>query len=416
MFGEIKKNEIFAKCFHVEMGFVKIHNGRIVTSEGVLSRGTVLVKGGKIVEVVEGDLGVEGGPGEGAVVIDAGGRYVAPGLIDIHVHGGGGHDFMDGTVEAFLGVAALHARYGTTAMLPTTMTCPIEKLYQILDVYPEARRVNVGGAEFLGLHLEGPYLAMSQRGAQDARYIRTPSRKEYSEILERSTEIRRWSAAPEVEGALEFGRYLKERGILVAFAHTDALYDEALEGFRNGYTLATHFYSCMNGVVRRGLYRQAGAVECAYLTEEMDVEVIADGVHLPAPLLRLVHQIKGAGRTALVTDAMRAAGMPDGESVLGDISDGVRVIVEDGVAMLPDRSAFAGSVATADRLVRVMLKAGIPLVEAVRMMTATPARMIGVSDRKGALAAGMDADIIIFDEEVNVALTMIGGRVVYEKL
>jgi N-acetylglucosamine-6-phosphate deacetylase len=194
------------------------------------------------------------------------------------------------------------------------------------------------------------------------------------------------------------------------------LYEETLEGFRNGYTLATHFYSCMNGVVRKGGVRHAGAIECAYLTEGMDVEIIADGVHLPGPLLQLVHQIKGAERMALVTDAMRAAGMPEGESVLGDISDGLRVIVEDGVAKLPDRSAYAGSVATADRLLRVMVKAGIPLVEAVRMMTATPARMIGVGDRKGALAAGMDADVILFDDQIEVGLTMVGGRVVYEKL
>jgi N-acetylglucosamine-6-phosphate deacetylase len=351
------------------------------------------------------------------VGIDAGGRYVAPGLIDIHVHGGGGHDFMDGTVEAFLGVAALHAQHGTTAMLPTTMTCPLEKLYQILDIYPEARRVNVDGAQFLGLHLEGPYLAMNQCGAQDRRSIRRPWPAEYRSILDRAPDlIRRWSAAPEVEGALEFGRYLRERGILVAFAHTDALYEETLEGFRNGYTLATHFYSCMNGVVRKGGVRHAGAIECAYLTEGMDVEIIADGVHLPGPLLQLVHQIKGAERMALVTDAMRAAGMPEGESVLGDISDGLRVIVEYGVAKLPDRSAYAGSVATADRLLRVMVKAGIPLVEAVRMMTATPARMIGVGDRKGALAAGMDADVILFDDQIEVGLTMVGGRVVYEKL
>jgi N-acetylglucosamine-6-phosphate deacetylase len=395
------------------MRFVKIHNGRIMAPEGVLQRGTVLVRDGIIDAVVEGDLAA----GEGGVGIDAGGRYVAPGLIDIHVHGGGGHDFMDGTVEAFLGVAALHAQHGTTAMLPTTMTCPLEKLYQILDIYPEARRVNVDGAQFLGLHLEGPYLAMNQCGAQDRRSIRRPWPAEYRSILDRAPDlIRRWSAAPEVEGALEFGRYLRERGILVAFAHTDALYEETLEGFRNGYTLATHFYSCMNGVVRKGGVRHAGAIECAYLTEGMDVEIIADGVHLPGPLLQLVHQIKGAERMALVTDAMRAAGMPEGESVLGDISDGLRVIVEDGVAKLPDRSAYAGSVATADRLLRVMVKAGIPLVEAVRMMTATPARMIGVGDRKGALAAGMDADVILFDDQIEVGLTMVGGRVVYEKL
>ena len=394
------------------MRVVKIHNGRVLKPGGVPARGTVVVRDGVIDAVAEGDLDVER-----AVEIDAGGRYVAPGLIDIHVHGGGGYDFMDGTVEAFLGVAALHARYGTTAMLPTTMTCPIEKLYQILDVYPEADQANRVGARFLGLHLEGPYLAMNQRGAQDARYIRNPSRNEYSEILGRCPDlIRRWSAAPELVGALEFGRELRSRGIVVAFAHTDALYEETLEGFRNGYTLATHFYSCMNGVTRKDGVRYAGAIECAYLVPEIDVEVIADGAHLPAPLLRLVHQIKGPEHTALITDAMRAAGMPEGESVLGDLSDGVRVIVEDGVAKLPDRSAFAGSVATADRLVRTMVDAGVSLADAVRMMSATPARIIGVSDRKGALVKGMDADIILFDDQINICLTMIGGRVVYEKL
>jgi N-acetylglucosamine-6-phosphate deacetylase len=397
----------------------KIHNGRVITPGGILPRGTVVVGGGKILRVAEGAGGsAEGGvEGPGATVIDAGGRYVAPGFIDIHVHGGGGYDFMDGTVEAFLGVAALHARYGTTGMLPTTLTCPVEKLFKILEVYGEAKKVNGMGAEFLGLHLEGPYLAMSQKGAQDGRSIRRPQSAEYRSIFDRAPDlIRRWSAAPELEGALEFGRELRSRGIVGSFAHTDALYEETLEGFRNGFSLATHLYSCMNGVTRRGLQRYAGAVECAYLVPEIDVELIADGVHLPAPLLQLAYRIKGAERTVLVTDAMRAAGMGEGESILGGLDGGLPVVVEDGVAKLPDRSAFAGSVATADRLIRTMVSAGIPLVEAVRMMTATPARIIGVDGSKGSLEAGKDADIIILDEEVNVALTMIGGRVVYENL
>jgi len=404
----------------------KIYNGRVVTPFGVIGNGVVVMDGGKIVQVTEGRIagtsleidadGALGIDADDALEIDAGGRWVVPGFIDIHVHGGGGHDFMDGTVEAFLGVAETHARYGTTAMLPTTLTCSKETLFGLFGIYREAQRQNVKGAQFLGLHLEGPYLAMSQRGAQDPRYIRNPDRGEYLEILERSGDIRRWSAAPELEGALGFGRELRSRGIVAALAHTDALYQEALAGYEEGFTLATHFYSCMNGVTRRGVYRYAGAVEFAYLTEGMDVEIIADGVHLPEELLRLVYRIKGPGRTALITDAMRAAGMPDGESILGSRRDGIRVIVEDGVAKLPDRSAFAGSVATADRLVRVMIKAGIPLTDAVRMMSETPARIIGMEDRKGSLVPGMDADIVLFDDDIGIAMTIIAGEVVYENI
>lgn len=395
------------------MGVVKIYNGRVITPDGVIEGG-VVVRDGRIAEIVKGTAG--DGEGGEVKVINAGGRYVAPGFIDMHVHGGGGHDFMDGTIEAFLGVAALHARYGTTAMLPTTLTCPIGKLYQILDVYPEAKAANRMGAQFLGVHLEGPYLSVVQKGAQDGKHLRHPERAEYSDLLVRYPDIRRWSAAPELPGALEFGRYCRERGVVVALAHTDALYEETMEGYRSGYTLATHFYSCMNGQTRKGLYRHAGAIECAYLLPDMDVEIIADGVHLPAPLLKLVHHVKGVAHTALITDAMRGAGMPEGESILGGLDDGLPVVVESGVAMLPDRSAFAGSVATADLLVRTMLRAGVILTDAVSMLTATPARIIGVADRKGALVAGMDADIILFDDEIKVGLTIIGGAVIYDNI
>ena len=394
------------------MSRLKIYNGRIVTPGGIIENGVVLAEGGKIIEVKEGSMDrIEE---KDVVGIDAGGRWVSPGFIDIHVHGGGGHDFMDGTVEAFLGVAETHARYGTTSMLPTTLTCSKETLFDLFDVYREAKRQNVAGAQFLGLHLEGPYLSMNQLGAQDPRYIRKPVPAEYLEILERSGDIRRWSAAPELEGALEFARVLTSNGIVVALAHTDALYAETLAGYEQGFTLATHFYSCMNGVTRKGVYRYAGAIECAYLTEGMNVEIIADGVHLPVELLRLVYRIKGAGRTALITDAMRAAGMPDGESILGSRRDGIRVIVEDGVAKLPDRSAFAGSVATADRLVRTMVfEAGVQLTEAIRMFTATPASIIGVGDRKGALAPGMDADITLFNDNIEISMTIAGGQLIY---
>ena len=233
-------------------------------------------------------------------------------------------------------------------------------------------------------------------------------------MIAHSRSIRRWSAAPELKGAIEFAHYVKQHGILAALAHTDAIYEEVVDAFDNGYTLATHLYSGMSGVTRRNAFRYAGAVESAFIIDEMDVEIIADGVHLPAPLLKLVYKIKGADRTALITDAMRAAGMPPGNSILGNIKTGLAVIVEDDVAKLPDRTAFAGSVATADRLVRNMIKlADVPLIDAVRMMTSTPARIIGVSDRKGSIVKGKDGDVVIFDGNIKVDTTIVGGRVVH---
>ena len=386
---------------------IKIINGRIITPYRVLHGATLLITGDKITALSEGDIDTPE-----AQIIDAAGDYVAPGFIDIHVHGGGGHDFMDGTEEAFLGVAELHAQHGTTSMTPTTLSSEKEELREILAVY---ERVSAAAA-FIGMHLEGPYFSMNQRGAQDPRYIRNPDPEEYVPLLTQFPSIKRWSAAPELNGALAFAEFVRSKGVLVALAHTDAIYEEVLQGFEKGFTHATHLYSAMSGVTRRGTARYAGAIESAFLIDEMTVEIIADGVHLPPPLLKLVYKIKGADRIALITDAMCGAGMPPGESILGSRHNGLRVIVEDGVAKLPDRSAFAGSVATADRLVRNMIQlADVPLCDAVRMMTSTPAAIMGVADRKGVLTPGKDADIVLFDEQINVQLTMVGGKIIYKK-
>lgn len=388
---------------------LKIYNGRILTPYRIITGGTVLVSGDTIMAVSEGDIEVAD-----ALEIDAQGKYIAPGFIDLHIHGGGGHDFMDGSETAFLKIAETHAKYGTTAMVPTTLTSEKEDLLHTLVLYEQANKKNTAGAQFLGVHLEGPYFAMNQRGAQDPRYIRDPDPEEYKDILFRSDAIKRWSAAPELKGAIAFGQYVRSKGILAAVAHTDAHYEEVLEAFENGYTLATHLYSGMSGVTRRNAFRYAGVIESAYIIDEMDVEIIADGVHLPPPLLKLVYKIKGAARTALITDAMRAAGMPPGRSILGSRHNGLEVIVEDNVAKLPDRSSFAGSVATADRLVRNMISlADVPLPDAVRMITNTPARIMGVEDKKGSLVAGKDADIVIFDENINIETTIVKGKVVY---
>ena len=388
---------------------LKIHNGKILTPYRIIE-GTVVVVGSKITDVVECDIEVPG-----AIEIDAKGQYISPGFIDIHVHGGGGYDFMDGTEEAFLRIAEAHAQFGTTSMLPTTLTSENEELYQTLELYKQANKNNTKGAQFLGMHLEGPYFAITQRGAQDPRYIRNPDPEEYMEILSRSSDIKRWSAAPELKGAIEFGNHLRSKGILVAMAHTDAIYEEALVAFEAGYTLATHFYSCMSGVTRRNCFRYAGVNETAYLIDEMDVEIIADGIHLPAPLLKLIYKIKGPDRIALITDSIRAAGTNVSETIIGTKGgNGVRVIVEDGVAKLPDRSSFAGSVATFDRLVRNMVNlANVPLLEAVKMASQTPANIIGMGRTKGSLIVGKDADIIIFDNNIRVQTTIVQGRVIY---
>jgi N-acetylglucosamine-6-phosphate deacetylase len=388
---------------------IKIFNGKIITPYRIFPQGSVLISDGVITAVSEGNI-----VAADALEIDAKGNYVAPGFIDIHIHGGGGHDFMDGNETAFLKIAETHVKYGTTAMLPTTLTSEKEGLLETLTIYEQANKKNQNGSQFLGMHLEGPYFAMNQRGAQDPRYIRDPDPEEYKAVIAHSSSIRRWSAAPELKGAIEFGRYLRKHGILAAVAHTDAIYEEVMEAFDNGYTLATHLYSGMSGVTRRNAFRFAGVIESAFIIDEMDVEIIADGVHLPAPLLKLVYKIKGPDRTALITDSMRAAGMPPGKSILGNLKTGLHVIVEDDVAKLPDRTAFAGSVATANRLVRNMINlADVSVIDAVRMMTSTPARIVGVADRKGSLTAGKDADLVVFDEKINIQTTIVGGRVVY---
>ncbi|MDB5007400.1 MAG: N-acetylglucosamine 6-phosphate deacetylase [Mucilaginibacter sp.] len=390
---------------------IKIFNGKIITPYRVIPDGTVLIKDGIIVEVVAGDIEIEG-----ATEIDAKVKFIAPGFIDLHIHGGGGHDFMDGSEAGFLEIAKIHAKYGTTAMLPTTLSSGKEDLLKTIETYKLADEKNTSGAQFLGLHLEGPYFAMNQRGAQDPRYIRDPDPEEYREILSGTSVIKRWSAAPELKGAIEFGKYLLSKGVLPAIAHTDAIYEEVVDAFENGYTLATHLYSGMSGVTRRNAFRYAGVIESAFIIEAMDVEIIADGIHLPPPLLKLIYKIKGPDRIALITDAMRAAGMPPGNSILGSKKNGLEVIVEDGVAKLPDRSAFAGSVATADRLVRTMVKmADIPLIEAIRMISMTPAKIIGVADKKGSLVAGKDADVVIFNDDIEIDTTVIKGKVVYQK-
>lgn len=347
--------------------------------------------------------------------IDGEELYLSHGFIDIHLHGGGGADFMDGTEEAWRAAAALHLRHGTTCITPTTLSATREELLSAFDIFYRCRSDLKDGARMLGLHLEGPYFSPAQAGAQDPSQLRNPDPQECAEILERCPDILRWSLAPELPGALDLGRELKARGITAAIGHSDATYSQVVSAVEAGYTHVTHLYSGCSTITRQGGFRRGGVVEAAYVLPQLTSEIIADGCHLPPELLQMAYRFIGPKRLCLVTDAMRAAGQTQGESILGSLSQGQRVIIEDGVAKMPDRTAFAGSVCTADRLVRNMVRlAGATLPEAVEMMTQTPARVIGKQNETGTVAPGRKADLVLFDAEIRVRRVWTDGALRYE--
>lgn len=387
-------------------------NGKLV-QDGKITPCDILVTDGAVAEIR---------PAGGLAMfpcrsIDLGGLYLCHGFIDIHVHGGGGSDFMDNTTQAYQAILDTHLRHGTTALLATTVASSPEKLLAATKAYNRAATGVASTAKLLGLHLEGPYLALGQAGAMEPCWLREPDPAEYRRILDICPGVRRWTAAPELLGALEMGDFLSRRQVLPSAGHSDATLYQMREAAVHGYRHLTHLYSAMSTIVRRQGYRYPGLVESAYLLDELTSEVIADGHHLPKELLQIAFRSIGPRRLCLVTDAMRGAGLPDGESVLGGLDDGAPVIVEDGVAKLPDRSAFAGSVATADTLLRTMVEtAGVPLANTVEMMTATPARIMGVDAHMGSLLPGRCADITCFDDGLRVRLVMVDGKVRHETL
>lgn len=386
-----------------------IKNGTVVFP-GETDRADVLLENGKISAVGKIDAAAD-------EIIDAAGAYVCPGFIDMHTHGAGGADFMDGTVDAYLTAAKMQASHGATLVYPTTLTSSNEALYESFETYRKAVAANTEGARFGGMHLEGPYFNPAQAGAQDPRYLRCPNNpEEYREIIRRANGIiKRWSFSPELDGASSFAAEIKAAGILASMGHTDATFEDCDAAFKAGASHMTHFFSCMSSIKREGGFRIAGVMEYGYYQKGVSVELIADGCHVPASLLKMIVAIKGVDKIALITDSMRGAGMPDGPSILGSLSDGQACIIEDGVAKMPSRTCFAGSVSTADRCVRTMINlAGCSVADAVKMMTENPARMMGVYDRKGSIEAGKDADIVIWDSDVRVLRTIINGKTVYK--
>lgn len=390
---------------------ILIKNAAVITGGEILKGLCAVVDGRKIAHIGAEPEGFCG------KIIDGEGAYLSPGFIDIHCHGGGGGDFMDAAPEAFLRACETHAAHGTTSILPTTLAGDENELYKVFEAYKVAKSVSHNGAAMLGLHLEGPYFSKEFKGAQDEKYITNPNPEQYRRIFEKSEgSIVRWSAAPELDGSEEFARFLSDNKIIASVAHSSATYDDVLCAYENGFKLITHLYSGMSTISRRGGFRIPGVVESAYLIDGMSAELIADGCHLPPPLLRLAYKCKGADRLILVTDSMRAAGTSQRESILGSLENGQRVIIEKGVAFMPDRTVFAGSVCTADRLVRTMTEsAGVPLPEVVKMITYNPAKLLGLGGKKGVIAPGADADLLLFDSGINIKMTMVMGNIIYKE-
>ena len=383
----------------------QIINGRILTPQGWLKNGSIMLRDSKILEVTNCDLAVIG-----AKLVDAKGMYVVPGGIEMHVHGGGGRDFQEGKEDAFRTAVEAHLKHGTTSIFPTlsSSTVPmIEEAVQTCNKLMEDPLTPI-----LGLHLAGHYMTPAKAGAQQPGWIKDPAPNEYIPIVENSPCLKRWDAAPEMPGAILFGRYCAEKGILPSIAHTQADYSDVKAAFEAGYRHVTHFYNAMPGFHNKNEFKYEGTVESIYLIDDMPVECVADGIHVPPTILRMAYKIKGVERMALITDALAVAAAGEDAQAFDE-----RVIVEDGVAKLKDRSALAGSIATTDRLIKTAVNmAEIPLEDAVRMCSETPSLIMRVNDRKGTLQRDKDADILILDDKLDVRCIWQMGRIVENTL
>lgn len=377
----------------------QIINGQILTPQGWLKDGSVLINDGKILEITNSDLAVIG-----ATVIDAKGMFIVPGFVSMHCHGGGGHDFTEGTTEAFKEAVAAHLKHGSTTIFPTLSSTTFENI-RLAAATCDQLMAEDADTTIMGLHIEGPYLNENMAGTQWKEFLKNPDPEEYKALVESTKCIKRWDISPELPGAHDFARYMTSKGILTAITHTEAEYQEIKDAFAAGFTHAAHFYNAMPGFHKRREYKYEGTVESVYLMDDMSVEIIADGVHLPATILKLVYKVKGVEKTCLVTDSLKFAGYT------GETINDPNYVIENGVCKWADRQTLAGSIATADVLVQTMVKkASIPLEDAVRMASETPARLTGIADSKGTLEKGKDADIVILDNDINVRCVFTKGK------
>ena len=381
-----------------------IGNGRVVLPDEVVENGSVLVRDGRIEEI---NMPCP----DGAEAVDAEGGCILPGFIDIHLHGGGGADFMDAEPDSAGIIARTHCHYGTTAMVATTMTCADEHLEQAIQRVIASMDQPAGGAEILGLHLEGPFFSAAGKGAQPVSEQRIPTRDVLEKIIRWGHgHILRWDEAPELPNTGLFAQVMKENGILAAVAHTGANAGQAMAAFDAGFSHVTHFYNATSTFHKENGIVHAGVIEATYLRDDVTIELIGDGRHIPRESMQLAYRIKGPDRICLITDAMRAAGTDVTHSILGGKTDGTPVVIKDQVAQLPDFSSYAGSICTMDRALRVAhVEYGLPLTGVSKMLSLTPARLCGCDGRKGSIAPGKDADLVIMDQAFRVRKVYVKG-------
>jgi len=380
---------------------ITVRGGRVITPLDVFDRADVIVSDGKIAAV---------GPGVGINaadrVIDADGCVVAPGYVDVHVHGSAGHDTMDATRDAIEGMALFFASRGVTSFCPTTLTQPIADICDSIRVVKECMERGIeGGAQPLGVHLEGPYIDAKKKGAQPEQYITIPEASAYGQLFALGN-IKLITLAPELAENRELIAFARSHGAAVVVGHSSASYEDLVEAVKLGINHATHTFNQMEPLH----HRKPGTVGGVLLLDEIYAEFIADGIHLHPAIVDLLIRLKGAEKAVAITDAISGAGMPEGDYELG----GQAVVVKEGAVRLPD-GTLAGSALTLDQAVRNIIEfTQVSLAEAIQMASLTPARSIGVSDRKGSLESGKDADLIILDEGMNVLKTMVGGEVIHE--
>jgi N-acetylglucosamine-6-phosphate deacetylase len=380
-----------------------IKGGRIILENEVL-QGKVIIFSDKIIDIL--DCGIYEDSGWAPKineVIDAQGKYVSPGFIDVHIHGAGGKDTMDSELSGLRTISEVLAKNGVTAFLPTTMTMGKEKIYKALDTVRLATSENFRGAKILGAHLEGPFISRKCKGAHDENHIIKPDFqfiKNYIDIIKIIT------IAPEEDPGFEFIKEAASRGIVLSMGHTNSDYEIAMEAVGNGISSATHMFNAMPAFHHRAP-GAAGAVLCS----DVSFELIADTLHIHPALFKILLKAKGRDKMILITDAMRACGMKSGCWDLG----GQEVTVDNNSARLVD-GTLAGSILTLNRAVFNIFKhTDLEIHEAVALASLNPARLINMDGTKGSIEKGKDADLIIFDESLEVDLSISEGRIIYEK-